>query len=148
MWKQQCEPSLMTAFRYGNRDRTLRSGMALRSGMTCSISAWSFKRTSGRRLSSHKKYDRVVEVVSTPAILHCVVSQGKMMDKEFYVQVTHAFRDDVPVGHDFIGRKEPVLKETLQERHLFRVEVAIVLSSLHFGSHVIEPGTDILYAPS
>ena len=59
----------MNAFRYGRSCRMEREGMVPVSGIASSTSACSFFIISARRLSSQKKYDNEVEVVSEPAIL-------------------------------------------------------------------------------
>lgn len=61
-------PSLINAFRYGNSCRTEREGIVPISVMASSSSACSFFIISARRLSSQKKYDSDVDVVSEPAI--------------------------------------------------------------------------------
>jgi len=63
------KPSLMKAFRYGSSCRTEKDGMISTSGIASSSSACSFFRISARRLSSQKKYESEVDVVSEPAIL-------------------------------------------------------------------------------
>lgn len=62
-------PSLIKALRYSRPLRILISGMALGSGMAASISFWSLRRMSWRRVSSQRKYDSEMEVVSEPATL-------------------------------------------------------------------------------
>lgn len=68
-YRRKNEPSLMKAFRYGNSCRTDSEGRVPVSGIASSTSACSFFKISARRLSSQKKYDNEVDVVSEPATL-------------------------------------------------------------------------------
>ena len=52
--------------------------------------------------------------------------------------MTHGFRNNVLIGHDLAGGKDAVLEETLQKRHLFRLEIVDSLSSNDLGAHLVE----------
>lgn len=55
-----------------------------------------------------------------------------------YLQMSHAFRNDLMVGHELIGRNKSMTEKTLHERYLLGVGIVGVLIGVQLRANLVE----------